>query len=427
MPSAKYKWWVVAMLWSICFFNYADRQAVFSVFPKLKEEYGFDKTQLGLIGSAFMWVYAAGAPLAGYAGDRFVRKHLILGGCVFWSFVTMLTGWCGRLWQFVAVRALEGLGEAFYFPASTSLISDYHNLSTRSRALGFHNSSVYLGTIAGGWIGAWFAEMIGWRFGFFVLGGAGMVLALIIYRGLREPVRGAVDCAGAECEQPPGLLLREVPGAVFRSPVVWLLLGAFIGANFVATVFLAWTPTFLVEKFNLRITAAGASGTMAIHLASALSAPASGWLADRLAARVPSGRMLVQASGLLAGAGFVFLVGTTDRLGHLLTGMALFGFCKGLYDANIFASLFDVVETRARSTAAGIMNTAGWGGGALGPLTVGWISQHGRHASEMANMSEAIARCSIVYLVSAGLLVAAALIYEKRQQRRRKHEFLNEK
>jgi hypothetical protein len=30
-----YRWLVVAMLWGMCFFNYADRQAVFSVFPLL--------------------------------------------------------------------------------------------------------------------------------------------------------------------------------------------------------------------------------------------------------------------------------------------------------------------------------------------------------------------------------------------------------
>src|SRR5947207_13021289 len=102
IPSS-YKWAVVAMLWFVCFFNYADRQAIFGVFPKLKDEFGFDKKQLGLIGSAFMWVYAAGAPFAGFIGDRFRRKDLILGGCFFWSIVTMVTGWCGKVWQFVTV------------------------------------------------------------------------------------------------------------------------------------------------------------------------------------------------------------------------------------------------------------------------------------------------------------------------------------
>src|ERR1041385_8502116 len=85
--SASYKWSVVFMLWFVCFFNYADRQSIFAVFPKLKEEFGFDKVQLGLIGSAFMWTYAAGAPFAGFVGDRCRRKDLILGGCLFWSFV----------------------------------------------------------------------------------------------------------------------------------------------------------------------------------------------------------------------------------------------------------------------------------------------------------------------------------------------------
>ena len=64
--SRRYKWWVVFMLWFICFFNYADRQAISSVFPKLREEFGFDTVQLSHIGAAFMWVYAFGAPVAGF-------------------------------------------------------------------------------------------------------------------------------------------------------------------------------------------------------------------------------------------------------------------------------------------------------------------------------------------------------------------------
>src|SRR5215210_6354476 len=94
--SRHYKWAVVGMLWFVCFFNYADRQAIFSIFPKLKAEFGFDPVQLGLIGSAFMWIYAAGAPLAGFIADHFPRKHLILGGCLFWSAITVLTGFCQR-------------------------------------------------------------------------------------------------------------------------------------------------------------------------------------------------------------------------------------------------------------------------------------------------------------------------------------------
>src|SRR5579859_4764628 len=191
--SAGYKWWVLLMLWFVCFFNYTDRQAISSVFPKLKAEFGFDKVQLGLIGSAFMYVYAFGSPVAGYLGDRLRRKDLILGGCLFWSAITALTGWCNQLWQFISVRALTGLGETFYFPSATSLLSDYHDGKTRSRALGIHNSGVYIGTIAGGWLGAWFADHLGWRLGFYIFGAAGIGLALVLYRGLQEPARGVMD------------------------------------------------------------------------------------------------------------------------------------------------------------------------------------------------------------------------------------------
>ena len=417
--NPSYKWWVVAMLWFVCFFNYADRQSIYSVFPKLKEEFGFDKVQLGLIGSAFMWVYAGGAPFAGYICDRFRRKDLILGGCLFWSFVTITTGWCGKLWQFVTVRALEGFGETFYFPASMSLTSDYHDRRTRSRALSFHQSSVYLGTILGSWAGAWIAEKLGWRVGFYFFGGLGMVLALVLYKFLREPVRGEAEAASGELaahgivEGPP-LSIGETLAVIFRTPVVPLLMLAFLCANFVATIFLTWTPTFLVEKFHFKLASAGLSGTVFIHLASAFSVPLAGWLADKVSRRFAGGRMAIQAAGLLVGATFVFLVGHTGDKTTLLIAMTVFGFCKGFYDSGIFASLFDAIEPRARGTAAGIMNTVGWGGGALGPLFVGLASKHGGKPTEMENMSDAIAFGGAVYLLGAGLLGAAIYFASRR-------------
>jgi MFS family permease len=414
-----YKWWVILMLWFVCFFNYADRQAIFSVFPKLKEEFGFDKLQLGLIGSAFMWAYAFGGPLAGLIGDRVRRKNLILGGCMFWSAITVMTGWCAKLWQFVTLRALEGLGETFYYPASVSLASDYHGRKTRSLALSLHQSSVYIGTIAGSWAGAWFAEYLGWPVGFYCFGIAGALLALVLYKFLREPRRGAAEDVGGPAASPGAglaapLSVRETIGAIFRTPTVLLLMAVFAGANFVATIFLTWTPTFLVEKFGFKLTAAGLSGSVFINLASAVSVSMAGLLADRFAVWLAGGRMLVQLLGLLAGAGFVFLVGQTTNVTTLLVAMACFGFCKGFYDSNIFASLYDFVEPRARATAAGIMNSVGWGGGAFGPLFVGWAARHGRHASEVANMSEAIAWCGAIYLAGAALLLIAILVTVKR-------------
>ena len=404
-----YAWRVVAMLWLVCFFNYADRQAIFSVFPRLHDEFGFSKLQLGLVGSAFMWVYAAGAPLAGLVGDRLRRKDLILGGCLFWSAVTASTAWCHKLWQFTFVRAAEGLGETFYFPASVSLTSDYHGPATRSRALSFHQSGVYLGTIAGSWFGAFLAERHGWRTSFYFFGIAGTALAVVLYRFLREPRRGQGEPIADAVVAPP-LALRELLVAVFHHPAAALLMLAFFGANFVAMVFLTWTPTFLVEKFNFGLARAGLYATLFIQLSSAASVPVAGWLADRFVRKLPGGRVWVQAAGLLVGAAFVAWVGRATTVAALVVAMSAFGLCKGFYDSGIFASLYDVVEPRARATAAGIMNTVGWAGGAMGPLAIGWAAGHWHAGSEVANMSRAISLGGIVYVAGAGLLIGTAML-----------------
>ncbi|HWX22849.1 MAG TPA: MFS transporter [Candidatus Binatia bacterium] len=413
-----YKWWVVFMLWWVCFLNYADRQAIGSVVPLLARDFEFDAVQLGLIGSSFAWVYALMAPTAGLMADRAVRKRLLVWACVVWSFFTLATAWCGNLWMFVTVRALTGLGETFYFPAAMALISDYHGSRSRSRAMSWHQSAVYAGTILGSWIAALLAERQGWRVPFFLFGPLGFALAVVLWQCLREPQRGAAEDPNQAPLPESGapLSVGETLRQILRTPAALLLMGAFLCANFVAVIFLTWTPTFLVQKFHYNIGAAGLTGTFYIHLASALAVPFAGWLADRLVRHQATGRMLVQTLGLLAGAAFVFVVGNTDNTTTLLLAMTCFGLCKGFYDSGIFASLYDAIEPRARGTAAGLMNSIGWGGGALGPLFVGFASKYGGKPSALENMSNAIAFGALFYLAAAACLIGAMLVFRKRNR-----------
>src|SRR5580692_6622700 len=206
---SRYKWWVVAMLWSIAFFNYADRQAISSVFPLLKEEFHLSKVQLGLLGSAFAWTYGLCSPFAGFIVDRVRRKFSILGGLYAWSIICMATALSRTLGSLVFFRAAEGLGEAFYFPASVSILSDYHGTRTRSRALGLHQTSVYMGSIAGGYFSALIAQHFGWRSSFVVFGGCGVLLGLVLHKFLIEPVRGAADRADLAAGAPPPVTPRR--------------------------------------------------------------------------------------------------------------------------------------------------------------------------------------------------------------------------
>jgi MFS family permease len=211
--------------------------------------------------------------------------------------------------------------------------------------------------------------------------------------------------------------MGEAVGIIFANPTVLLLMVSFLGANFVATIFLTWTPTFLVEKFHFQLAAAGLSGAAFIHLASAFGSPTGGVLADRLSRRIAGGRIWVQAAGLCAGAVFLPIVGLTAHVWVLLAAMVGLGFSKGLYDSNIFASVYDAVPVRARSTVAGLMNTVGWGGGALGPLVVGVVTKYGKYGSKVANMSHAIAWTCAVYLGAAGILITAAAIAGRLERR----------
>jgi MFS family permease len=394
------------MLWLVCVFNYADRQAIFSVFPRLQAEMGLSDVRLGVVGGAFMWVYAAALPLAGVVADRANRKALILGGLLFWSAVTLATGWATEYWHLVLFRALEGLGEAFYFPASMSLLSDYHGPATRSRAMGLHQSSVYVGTVLGGGVAGYCADYYGWRSGFYLFGGLGVALAAVLLFCLREPTRGAADEAPAAAGHRPSAIGsgRRKPMADGRWPMALVLTAVFIGANFVAVIFLTWMPSYLNRAFGMSLTMAGLNATFWLQAASVAGVLCGGWLADRWARRWRGGRPLVQAVGLLVGAPVVFLTGWARDINVLVVAMAGFGFFKGLYDANIWASLYDVVPARRRATAQGLMNAVGWLGAGVAPVAIAVASA--RHG-----MAACLSATSAVYLLCGGLLLTGTAVF----------------
>ncbi|HZT40004.1 MAG TPA: MFS transporter [Bryobacteraceae bacterium] len=393
------------MLWFVCLLNYADRQAIFSVFPVLKSQLRLSDVQLGYVASSFMWVYALAAPLAGLIGDRFQRKTIILGGLLFWSSITIATALSTTYWQLVAFRALEGLGEAFYFPASMSMLSAYHERDTRSRAMSWHQSSVYAGTILGGAAAGWLADVYGWRTGFCVFGAAGVALGLALFALLDEP------------EQPrtrnpeEAFNLREAWEAIFRAPMVLVLMAVFIGANFVAMIFLTWLPSYLTRAFGMSLSMAGLNATVYLQIASILGVLCGGILADRLALRHRAGRMLTQALGLFAGVPFLLASGWTLSVTGFIVAMTGFGFFKGIYDANIWASLHDVVPVVRRATAVGVMNSIGWLGGGVAPVAIA-------AASGRFGMRACLSATSVIYGLFGLVLTIGIMLYMRDHARR---------
>lgn len=414
MQSPRYKWYVVGMLWSVAFFNYADRQAIFSVFPLLEKEMGLTPIELGLLGSAFAWVYGLAAPLAGNLVDRIRRRSAVLGGLQVWSVICMATALARNFRHLFMFRAAEGLGETIYYPASMSMISDYHGRKTRSRAMGIHQTSVYVGTIGGGFFAGLIGQHYGWRWARIVFGALGMLLGIVLLRFLREPERGAADFEdlGRRASAKKHISIGEFFRIIWGTPTVLILLGAFMCSNFVAMVLLSWMPKFLYDKFHLSLAMAGLTATIFIQVASMVGSPVGGWLADFMRQRTPGGRMVVQATGVILGAPFVVLCGQTQSVAWLVVALIAWGFFKGLYDANIFASVYDVVRPEVRGTAAGFMNAIGWlGGGGTAPIVIGYIAQR-------SSLSAAISAAAIVYLLAGALLILGITLFVRRDSAR---------
>jgi MFS family permease len=157
-------------------------------------------------------------------------------------------------------------------------------------------------------------------------------------------------------------------------------------------------PSFLHDKFGMTLAMAGFSATAYLQIASVLGVLTGGFVADRLARRFRGGRMMAQAAGLFLGVPFIFLSGWTVSVPVLVLALVGFGYFKGMYDANIWASLYDVVRPERRASALGFMNSIGWLGGGLAPVAIGALS-------ERYGMGGSISATSGIYLSIALLML----------------------
>lgn len=407
-----YRWLVIVMLWAVLFFSYADRQAFFSVFPLLQKEMGLTKVQLGLLGSSFAVVYGLGGPFAGALVDRIRRKTAILGGLELWSIVCMAAALARNFMQLLVLRAAEGLGETIYYPAALSMVSDYHGRRTRSRAMGALQTSVYAGTIGGGYWAAEIAQRHGWRVSLLFFGGLGAILGLLLIRALREPVRGWADRLRPDEAVPAAKMSLAALRSLVKIRTLIALTFAFASANFVAMVLLTWMPLFLYSKFHLSLAMAAFDAAVYPQLASIAGAFLGGWLADFFVRRTLRGRVLVQCAGVLLAVPFVVLCGLGHSLTLVIAGLICWGFFKGMYDSNIFAAPFDATPTESRGVVSGSMNCVGWLIGAgTAPTLIGYLA-------ERIPLGHAIALSSIVYLIAALLLIVTMAFLLRRDVER---------
>ncbi len=364
-----YKWRLVIILWFAYFLNQGDRQIFNVVIPLIKADLQVSDVQIGLVATVFTLVYGILVPVAGFAGDLFRRKWIIFFSLLIFSIGTVFTGFANTIFLLILFRSITtGGGEAFYYPAATSLLGQFHK-ETRAMAMSIHQTSLYAGIVASGFIAGYIGENYGWRMAFLSFGIVGILWAIVVMFGIKDTPM-PIEKPEEKEEKHSSL---EIIKAVFARKTVYFLSLAFGCMCFVNVGYLTWMPTYLHETFDMQLSSAGLHSTLYHFLFAFLGVMVGARISDKFALKRKQIRMEVEIIGLLLGAPFILWIGMTSNLYLCYIAMGLYGFFRGIYDSNLFAALFDVIEPRYRASSMGIMLAFAFIIGALAPLILGFI------------------------------------------------------
>ena len=373
-PSlARTAWLVVWLLWPVALLNYLDRQMLATMKTSMMADIVGLQTeaQWGFVLACFKWVYAVLSPIGGAIADRFSRRFVIVASLFAWSIVTWATGHVSTYEGLVATRALMGASEAFYIPAALALIADFHAGPTRSRAIGIHQTGIYVGLILGGFAGyVADAPGFGWR-GAFDLGGlAGVLYAVPLFFLLRDPPRPAAAVAGGR--SPWAAIAALVANRNFLLLVLAFTLPAIAG-----WVIKDWMPVILKERFGLSQGEAGTTAVLWVQLASIVGAVLGGLLADRWMRLTPRGRIYTSALGMTLFLPALFGLGDPGTVAMAIAMLVIFGIGWGFFDCNNMPILSQVARPELRATGYGLMNLVSISCGGAGDWGFGLLKDRG--------------------------------------------------
>ena len=400
-----YKWEVLLLLWMAYLLNQADRQVFNTVLPAIRDALNLTDTSIGLIATIFNLCYAMMVPLGGWAGDRFSRKWVVTIAILFWSVATMFTGLATGVIMLILLRSVAtGGGEAFFGPANYSLLGQYHK-ETRARAMSIHQTAYYIGVILAGWLAGLIADKLGWQYSFIIFGAVGVIWGIIMAIRLKDKKDDNEEAAAKE-DNKVGIL--DGFKVVFTTPTALMLTIGFSGLIFVITGFMTWVPAFLQEEFGQSQAAAGFNSMFYTYVAAFIGVLLAGSLSDKFAAKSNKARMMLQAFGLVAGAVFLFIMGSSTTLWILYLSFAGCGFFRAFLDANTYTVLYDVTPSHLHASCSSAMITTGFAVGALAPVVLGAMKE------SLGSLAATFPVLGVIWIVCAILMfIVSRTSYQK--------------
>ena len=404
----EYKWELILMLWFAFFLNQGDRQVYGAVVPFIEQDLGITSAQAGWVVTVFTVVYGCLAPFGGYVGDFLRRKWIVIISLIVFSLGTLFTGFAGAmgagmgaLIYLIVMRGIAtGAGEAFYNPAAISLITQHHD-KTRGLAISLHQSALYVGILVSAIVAPIIAESFGWNYAFIGFGVFGLIVALYCVFRMEDTPQ-----ISAQTERIP---FKELVVGIFSKKTIWLLALAFGCQVFVNIGITTWVAKY----FNLQFFG-GENLTWASTIAmitscgfAILGVMIGGHYSDKFSKTTKLARMRTEYIGLLGGAPFLLVMGLSSNIWVAAAAMSIYGIFRGVYDSNIYAAMFDVIDPKLRASSVGILTAFAFIVGCLAPVYLGAVQGDG---TSIENFSLGIASMGIFFLVG-GLLIAAAAKY----------------
>jgi MFS family permease len=387
----------------INFLNYMDRYVAASVAPSIQKELHISDSALGFLGTAFLLVYALAAVPFGLWGDRGARKTVIGVGVAIWSLATLLTGFARNYAQLFLSRAVVGVGEAGYYPAGTSLMSDYFPKEQRSRVMAIWGAGATVGIAVGYAGGGIVADKLGWRAAFFFAAAPGLLLAALAFT-MREPLRGAVEQTGRAVAKTADATLNKflqlLGISTLRATIIAQTLLYFVLAS---NAF--WLPTYLQRRFEVSPSSAGLLSGGVIVAGGVVGILAGGWIADRRALKTPRAHLEVGIIGFLAGAILITVAILSPQLTVFVPFFLLTVICLYLYQGPFTAVAQNVVSPALRASSVTLLLFISHvAGDSHSPYDIGVISDH-----LGGNLQLALLITSPTLLVAAAIAAATGL------------------
>ena len=394
-------------MFGINLLNYMDRWVAASAGPAIEKDLQISDALFGLLGTAFLLVYAIAALPFGYWGDRGIRKTIIGVGVTIWSLATLFTGFARSYFQLFLSRAIVGVGEASYFPAGTSLLADYFPKEQRGRVMSIWGGGSTIGIAIGFAGGGYIAEKFGWRPAFFIAAVPGLLFALLAF-GLKEPLRGSAETTGTAVATTNEASLRTFLD-LLRIPTLRATILAQTLLFFVLASNAFWLPTLLQRRFGLSGGRAGLLAGAVIVVGGLIGTLAGGWLADRRASKSASAHLEVGIVGFLVGAVLiVFALLSPMNVGPIPVFVPVFlltVICLYLYSGPFTAVATNVVSPGLRASSVTLLLfIAHVFGDSHSTFDVGWLSDHLGH-----NLQAALLITSPTLLVLAAVAAATGL------------------